>query len=85
MAKKVPTHDRSILSTDEAASRGLNPLTVAQSLETPLPVGDGSRSMRYIEWLTAEQKRIMRSGDRRAEIVDEGEGRVALWVDCVVS
>ena len=60
-------------------------LTVAESCDTPLPVGNGTCSLPYIEWLTTEQRRITRYGDRQAEIVDEGKGQVALWVDdCVL-
>lgn len=76
-------HDFATLSVDAACARGLVPLTVAASLDTALRVGDGTHSMRYIEWLTAEQQRIKQDGDRQAEIVNEGKGRVALWVDAV--
>jgi hypothetical protein len=76
-------HALPTLSIDEASARGLVPLTVAESLDNSLPVGDGTHSMRYIEWLTTEQQRIKQDGNRQAEIVDEGEGRVSLWVDAV--
>lgn len=73
------------LSIDEAAARGLVPLTVAETIDVSLRVGDGTQSVRYIEWLTTEQQRIKQSGDRQAEIVHEGEGRVSLWVDAVAT
>jgi hypothetical protein len=76
-------HALTTLSINEASARGLVPLTVAENLDTPLRVGDGTHSMRYIEWLTAEQQRIKQDRNRQAEIVNEGEGRVALWVDAV--
>jgi hypothetical protein len=85
MAKKRTSNDLSILSIDEATARGLMPLTVAEACDTPLPVGNGTCSLPYIEWLTTEQRRITRYGDRQAEIVDEGKGQVALWVDDVAS
>jgi hypothetical protein len=85
MAKKRTSRDLSILSIDEATARGLMPLTVAEASDTPLCVGNGTCSVRYIEWLTTEQQRITRYGDRQAEIVDEGEGQVALWVDEVTT
>jgi hypothetical protein len=85
MAKKGTANALSILSIDEATARGLMPLTVAEAVDTPLSVGNGTCSVRYIEWLTTEQRRITRYGDRQAEIVDEGEGQVALWVDDVAT
>ena len=65
----------SILSVNEATARGLMPLTVAEASDTPLRVGNGTYSMRYIEWLrrnsnalramgTARQKSSMRGKDR---------------------
>ena len=85
MAKKYSSSDLAILSINEATARGLMPLTVAEAGDTPLRVGTGAYSMRYIEWLTTEQQRITRHGDRQAEIVDEGKGQVALWVNDVVT
>jgi hypothetical protein len=85
MAKKPTSSALSILSINEATARGLTPLTVAEAGDTSLPVGNGASSMRYIEWLTTEQRRITRHGDRRAEIVDEGEGQVALWVNDIAT
>lgn len=81
MAKRDVCGDPALLSIDEATTRGLTPLTVAEPLDTPLRVGDGTYRLRYIEWLTKEQQRIKQAGNRQAEIVDEGEGRVSLWVD----
>ena len=83
MAKKGKASALSLLSIDEAAARGLIPLNMADSLDKPLCVGDGTCSLRYIEWLAREQQRITQHGDRQAEIVEEGEGRVSLWVDDV--
>ena len=85
MAKKCTSSDLSILSLNEATARGLMPLTVAEACNTPLRVGHDRRSVRYIDWLATEQQRITQDGDRQAEIVDEGEGRVSLWVNSVVS
>jgi hypothetical protein len=85
MAKKNTSNALPILSLNEATARGLMPLTVAEAGDTTLPVGSGASSMRYIEWLTTEQRRITRHGDRLAEIVDEGEGQVALWVDDIAT
>jgi hypothetical protein len=85
MAKKLTSDALSILSVNEATARGLMPLTVAEASDTPLRVGNGTYSMRYIEWLTTEQQRITRYGDRQAEIVDEGKGQVALWVNDVAT
>jgi hypothetical protein len=85
MAKKPTSSALSILSINEATARGLMPLTVAEAGDTTLAVGNGASSMRYIEWLTTEQRRITRHGDRRAEIVDEGEGQVALWVNDIAT
>ena len=85
MAKKRTSGAQSILSINEATARGLMPLTVAETGNTPLRVGNGASSVRYIEWLSTEQQRITRHGDRQAEIVDEGKGQVALWVDEVAS
>ena len=68
-------------SIDEAHARGLVPFTVAEPPDTHLHVGDGTRSMRYIAWLMRERERIAQYGDRQAERVEEGEGRVSLWVD----
>ena len=85
MAKQDTTCDSSILSIEEATTRGLVPLTVAEPLDTPLRIGDGTSSIRYIELLATEQHRIMRSRDRQAEIVDEGEGRVSLWVNDIAA
>jgi hypothetical protein len=78
-------HALPTLSIDEASARGLVPLTIAENLDSSLPVGDGTHSMRYIEWLTTEQQRIKQDRNRQAEIVDEGEGRVSLWVDAVAT
>jgi hypothetical protein len=75
--------DLSILSIAEATVRGLVPLTVADSLDKPLCIGDGTCSLRYVEWLVRERQRITQHGDRQAEIVDEGKGQVSLWVDDV--
>jgi hypothetical protein len=72
------------LSTDEATARGLVPLTLTASVDTVVPVGDGTCKLRYIEWLAVEQQRITQGGDRQAAIVDEGAGQVSLWVDDVV-
>jgi hypothetical protein len=85
MAKRDTSCSSSILSIEEATTRGLIPLTVAESLDTPLRIGDGTNSLRYIEWLATEQQRITRSRDRQAEIVDEGEGRVSLWVNDIAA
>jgi hypothetical protein len=85
MAKKRTSGGLAILSINEATARGLMPLTVAEAVDTPLRVGNGAYSMRYIEWLTTEQQRITRHGDRQAEIVDEGKGQVALWVNDVAT
>jgi hypothetical protein len=81
MVKQDTFSDQAILSIEEATTRGLMPLTVAEPCDSTLRVGAGKSSMRYIEWLTTEQQRITRHGDRQAEIVDEGKGRLALWVD----
>jgi hypothetical protein len=83
MVKQDTVSEQAILSVAEATTRGLMPLTVAEVCDSTLRVGDGKSSMRYIEWLATEQQRITRDGDRQAEIVDEGEGRLALWVDDV--
>jgi hypothetical protein len=85
MAKHDTSCGQSILSIEEATTRGLIPLTVAESLDTPLRIGDGTSSLRYIEWLATEQQRITRSRGRQAEIVDEGEGRVSLWVNDIAA
>jgi hypothetical protein len=85
MAKKRPSSDLAILSVNEATARGLMPLTVAEAGDTTLRVGNGAYSMRYIEWLTTEQQRITRHGDRQAAIVDEGKGQVALWVNDIAT
>lgn len=74
-----------ILSIEEARGRGLVPLTMAETLDTPIQVGHSAESIRYIEWLTIEQQRITQSRDRQAAIVDEGQDKVALWVDDVAS
>jgi len=37
--------------------------------------------MRYIDWLMTERERITQSEERQADIVDEGNGRMALWAD----
>jgi hypothetical protein len=85
MAKQDTLDSAAILSIEEATTRGLIPLTVAEPVDTPLRIGDGSSSMRYIEWLATEQQRITRSRERQAEIVDEGEGRVSLWVNNIAA
>jgi hypothetical protein len=85
MAKQDTLDSASVLSIEEATTRGLIPLTVAEPVDTPLRIGDGSSSIRYIEWLATEQQRITRSRDRQAEIVDEGEGRVSLWVNNIAA
>jgi len=82
--KEVASDVLHTLSTDEAASRGLIPLTLTASVDTVVPVGDGTSKLRYIEWLAVEQQRITQDGDRQAAIVDEGAGQVSLWVDDVV-
>jgi hypothetical protein len=81
--KKAASDVLITLSTDEATSRGLVPLTLTASVDTVVPVGDGTCKLRYIEWLAAEQQRITQDGDRQAAIVDEGAGQVSLWVDDV--
>jgi hypothetical protein len=83
MAKQDTYSDQDIITVAEATTRGLMPLTVAETCDTTLRVGAGKSSVRYIECLSTEQQRITRDGDRQAEIVDEGEGRLALWVDDV--
>ena len=70
-----------ILSIEEARARGLAPLTVAGLPNLSLHVGGGARQMRYLDWLMSEQERITQSEARQADIVDEGNGRMALWVD----
>lgn len=85
MVEKHTSIDLLILSKKEATARGLIPLTMAEAFDTPLPVGSGAKSLRYIDWLALEQQRITRAGDRQAEIVVESRKRVALWVDDVVS
>lgn len=81
MLRANTAYDVIILSIDEALARGLAPLTVAGLPDLSLHVGDGLRHMRYIDWLMTEQRRITQSQDRQADIVDEGNGRMALWAD----
>jgi len=73
------------ITIEKAQVLGLAPLTVAQSPDRQLRVGDGASSLPYIEWLATEQERITRHGDRQAQIVEDGKGDVALWVDLVAA
>ncbi len=69
-----------ILSIDEARACGFAPLTVAALPNLSLHVDGGARRIRYLDWLMTEQERITQSEERHADIVDEGNGRVSLWV-----
>jgi hypothetical protein len=71
------------LTIKQAQALGLSQLTLTQAPDSELRVGDGASSMRYIDWLAAEQERITWDGDRQAEIVRDGKGGVSLWVDPV--
>ena len=73
------------ITIEKAEISGLSQLTLSQSPDTQLRIGDGASSLRYIEWLTEEQKRITRHGDRQAEIVEDNAGKVSLWVDPVAA
>ena len=84
MAVQDKIDDPALLTVKKAQARGLCPLTMAQSPDTQIRIGDGGSSMRYIEWLATEQERITRYGDRQAEIVEESKGEVSLWVNPVV-
>jgi hypothetical protein len=82
--KEAESEVLTTLSVDEATARGLVPLTLTASVDTVVPVGDGTCKLRYIEWLAAERQRITQDGDRQAVIVTEGAGQVSLWVNDVV-
>lgn len=84
MAVQNQVNDLTTITIEKAQRRGLSPLTIAQSPGTELPIGDGGSSVRYIEWLAAEQERVTRHGDRQAEIVEDRKGDVSLWVSLVV-
>lgn len=83
MTVQDQAHDFEVKTVEQAQALGLSPLTLEQSPDTELRVGDGTSSMRYIDWLVAEQERITWHGDRQAEIVEDGKGHVSLWVDPV--
>ena len=79
MIQENASNDVIILSIDEARARGLAPRTVAGLPDLSLHVGDGSRRMRYIDWLMTEREHIIQSEECQADIVDEGNGCMALW------
>ena len=74
-----------LITVEQAEVLGLSPLTLTQSPDVQLRVGDGAISVRYIEWLVAERERIRWDGDRRAEIVEDNKGDVSLWVNLVAA
>jgi hypothetical protein len=74
-----------LITVEQAERLGLSPLTLAQSPDIQLRVGDGATSVPYIEWLMAERERIRWDGDRQAEIVEDSNGDVSLWVNLVVA
>ena len=74
-----------LITVEKAQMSGLAQLTRAQTPDTQLRIGDGASSLSYIEWLTEEQKRITRHGDRQAEIVEDNTGKVSLWVNPVAA
>lgn len=84
MAIQDRVDELTLITVKKAQAHGLFPLTIAQSPDTQICVGDGASSRRYIEWLATEQERITRHGDRQAEIVEDGKGDVSLWVNPVV-
>jgi hypothetical protein len=84
MAVQEQTPDFELITVKRAEGLGLAPLTIAQSPDTQLRVGDGASSIGYLEWLVAEQERITGDGDRQAAIVQNDKGSVALWVDPAV-
>lgn len=83
MATQDKVNDPTLVTVKMAQAHGLFPLTIAQSPDTQICIGDGASSIRYIEWLATEQERITRHGDRQAEIVEDGKGEVSLWVNPV--
>ena len=83
MAIQKPVNGLELMTIKQAQALGLSQLTLTQSPEIGLRVGDGASSMRYIDWLVAEQERITWDGDRQAEIVQDSKGGVSLWVDPV--
>jgi hypothetical protein len=85
MTVQAQMNDTVLITIEQAQARGLSPLTLAQSPDTELPIGDGTSSRRYIEWLATEQERITRYGDRQAEIVKDDKGDVSLWVNLVAA
>lgn len=74
-----------LITVEQAERLGLSPLTLTQSPDIQLRVGDGATSVPYIEWLMAERERIRWDGDRQAEIVEDSNGDVSLWVNLVVA
>jgi hypothetical protein len=84
MAIQNSRHDLEFMTIKQAQALGLSQLTLTQAPDRQLRVGDGASSMRYLDWLAAEQERITWDGDRQAEIVQDGKGGVSLWVDPVV-
>jgi hypothetical protein len=83
MAIQKQVNGLELMTIKQAQALGLSQLTLAQSPDIELRVGDGASSMRYIDWLVAEQGRITWDGDRQAEIVQDSKGGVSLWVDPV--
>ena len=83
MAIQNQVNELECMTIEQAQALGLSQLTLTQAPERPLRVGDGASSMRYIDWLAAEQERITWDGDRQAEIVQDDTGGVSLWVDPV--
>jgi len=83
MTMQDQVNDLQIITIKQAQTRGLTPLTLVQSPDAPLRVGDGASSMRYLDWLAAEQERITWQGDRQAEIVQHDKDKVSLWVNPV--
>ena len=85
MAMQNSSNDLEFMTITQAQALGLSQLTLTQAPERSLRVGDGASSMRYIDWLAAEQERITLDGDRQAEIVQDDKGDVSLWVDPVAA
>jgi hypothetical protein len=85
MAIQKQANGLELMTIKQAQARGLSQLTLTQSPDIELQVGDGASSMRYIDWLVAEQERITWDGDRQAEIVQDSKGGVSLWVDPVAA
>jgi hypothetical protein len=85
MAMEKQIHNLDLITVEQAEVLGLSPLTLAQSPDIQMRVGDGTTSVLYIEWLMAERERIRWDGERRAEIVADNKGDVSLWVNLVAA